>query len=173
MDNREKTKTLILYICSELSENKNFGSTVLNKILYYIDRTIYLKTKKTLTCFKYIKQERGHTPQPKFFLDIRDELVKEGKAFLKEIDRFGFIQKKLIVKETPDMSTFSPLEQLIIDKTILSLKDYSATEISDLSHNELNWQIANLGEELPPYTFWLGGYSYNEKGIKEKSKIAI
>lgn len=155
MGDINKTRNLILHICKKLEHTDNFGATLLNKMLYYIDNVHYLKHGEPISHLTYIKQKNGFTPKPSEFLMVRDLLVEHGEAELREVEYFGKIQKRLFALSEPELGDFSPDEIALIDNIVEQLKDMRAVEISELSHSEINWQIAKPMEELPFYTYLL------------------
>ena len=151
----EKTKQLLLYIANKMEDNPHYGSIILNKTLYYIDHIHYLKTGNKITNFNYINQERGHTPLPSQFVPQREKMIKEGLVELIEVERFGKIQKRLKAIAKADASVFTEEELETIDKVIVDITPYTATDISNETHKELSWLLSETKEELPPFTFLL------------------
>jgi hypothetical protein len=133
--NRKKAKALILYVCSKMSSSETFGSTVLNKVLYYIDHLHYVETGETITGLKYIKQPAGPTPSPREFLVLRESLQKEGKLEIRQSVFLGKQQKKPVAVSEPDLSTFSSAEIAKIDEVIDLFKNATAALASGLSHD--------------------------------------
>lgn len=169
--NRKKTKALILYVCSKLSSSKTFGSTVLNKILYYVDHLHYVKTGETMTGFKYIKQHAGPTPSPGEFLPLRLSLEKEGKLQIRQSTFLGKQQKKPIALSEPDLSTFTSEEIAEIDAIIDVFENATAALASSISHDEIALKIAEDMEELPPYTFLLTRADLTEDDLAWAQKV--
>jgi hypothetical protein len=154
-DKNKKTEDLVIYICYKLHVNDNFGAVTLNKILYFIDNLHYLLYGKPISNFKYIKQERGPTPEPSHFLALKDKLISEGRLEEIEVDYFGKLQKKLISKSEPDLKCFAKEEIFMIENVIDSMGSFDAKTLSDFTHNQINWQVAELKEELPFYSYLL------------------
>lgn len=151
----KKTNELILYIASKLALRGNYGSTLLNKALYFADCIAYMKLGFPITTFRYIKQNFGPTPDPAQFLKVRDQLVTGGDIEVLEIEYFGRLQKEVIAKRQPDVSVFSVEEIVIVDDVLSQIEHMSGTEISDLSHQFPAWKVADDKEELPFFTFLL------------------
>lgn len=160
-----KDEELLLYVTSKLKDCPNFGSILLNKILYYIDNIHYLKHGKPISSFSYVKQEMGPTPAPAIFMPLRERLIKAGKLEMEEIERFGKIQKRLVAKKEYDISLFTSLEIELIDMVIDDCKDFTASKISDISHKELAWQLAKPFETLPFNTYLLTQSEIEEDDI--------
>jgi hypothetical protein len=150
-----KSKELILYISSRLKDKHNYGSTLLNKSLYFIDSMSYLKKGMPISHFEYIKQKFGPTPKPAQFLQIKDELITKKEMDVVDVNYFGREQKKFRALREPDMSVFSSDEINIINSVLDSICDTNAVDISEYSHKFIAWQFASEKESLPYYTFLL------------------
>ena len=151
----EKTEQLLLYICDKMKDEKGFGSTVLNKVLYYVDSINYLHTGEPLSDLTYIKQKNGPTPKPSQFLPLRTHLISEGKLKVNLVDFFGRTQKRPECLINPNLERFTANEVSLIDRIIDQFKEIDGTLASHISHQEPAWEIANSMEELPFYTFLL------------------
>jgi hypothetical protein len=160
-----KTEQLILHVCKRLESHDNFGSTLLNKILYYSDNYNYVITGNPISELTYVRQKRGATPKPATFLSIRDSLIDEGKAELIEVDYFGKMQKRLVARSEPDLSVFDPKEIALIDGVIDNFRDVNAKTISKISHEELSWKVAEPMEDLPFYTYLLSAEEPTEEEV--------
>ena len=166
----KKTIELVVYIASKLNDKPNYGSTLLGKALYFIDSVNYLKTGKPITELTYIKQEKGPTPNPNKFLSIRDALVANGDLEKIEMDYFGRTQQKFIAKREPNINVFTKEEIFLIDGVLESICDHNATEISELSHLFLAWNIAENKEELPFHSFLLDIEDPTDKDLEWANK---
>jgi hypothetical protein len=51
-----KSTELIIYIAEQLKDSPNYGATLLNKTLYYVDLMQYLTNGSTITDFQYVNQ---------------------------------------------------------------------------------------------------------------------
>lgn len=157
-----KTQELFIYIIYKLKEKPNFGSTVLNKALYFIDCESYFKTGKPVSSFAYIKQKFGPTPSPKQFLILRDKLVQSGQIDIVKTERFGRVQSRYVPNRRPVVILFTREEMSLIDEVLETICDTSATKISDLSHQLIAWKFARSSEELPFFTYLLTSKPINE-----------
>lgn len=151
----DKTKQLVLYIADRMKDEKTYGATVLNKVLYYIDNVSYLENGKPISDFKYIKQGFGATPSPSQFLPLKRELIDENSATEKSFDYFGRLQKKFVATKPPDIHCFSAEEISLIERIIDLFKSVNASTVSNYNHQELCWRAAKNMEELPFFTYLL------------------
>lgn len=149
-----KFRELLLYIAERSERDARFGATKLNKILFYSDFWAYRKTGSSITGQEYQKLERG--PAPKRLLPVVKKMEKQEVCTWAERDHYGLPQCRLIARREPDLSLFSGEEIAIVDQVIRELWNLNATEVSDLSHQFIGWQIAREGEEIPYSTVRLG-----------------
>jgi hypothetical protein len=161
-----KTSQLILYVCRKMADGPEFGSTVLNKVLFYADHTFYVQQGKTITGLTYVKQESGPTPSPKQFSPLRERMINEGALKIKESSYLGKIQKRPVALATPDLEKFSGKEVATIDEVIEVFKGVNAATASEISHSELGWQVAGMMEEIPPFAYLLSEAELTEDDIK-------
>jgi hypothetical protein len=161
-----KTKELILYIANKLDSKDNYGGTLLNKALYFIDNVNYLRTGSPISDFTYVKQEFGPTPEPSQWLAIKQMLLESGEAIVKEQNYFGRVQKRLIATRDADISHFSSEEIDLINEIISSIGDWTAVQASDYSHQYPAWLAAEDRERLPFYTFLLSAKPPSDKDIE-------
>jgi|SRR5208282_442869 len=165
----KKAKQAILYICNRMSSSPGFCSTMLNKVLYYADHIHYLKRGKTITGFGYIKQRFGPTPKPAEFLRIRESLWREKKLGEESVEFFGKIQKRPVVRRVDlanDVSCFSGEEVSDLEEVINAFSGATGKMVSNLSHEELAWKLADLMEDLPHHTCLLSEAQLEENDLK-------
>jgi hypothetical protein len=171
-NSHQKTKELILYVANKLPAKANYGSTLLNKALYFIDNIAYLKTGNPISEFKYVKQQHGPTPEPVMFLSIKEQLEVSGELEIIEAEYFGRIQKRFIAKRAPSVDVFTAAQIAIMDDVLSSIGDWNGSEASDFSHQFPAWQVAEDKEELPFFTFLLTSSPPREEDIAwAKSEI--
>lgn len=161
-----KTRELVVYLADKLAAQKNYGSILLNKALYFIDNINYLKTGYPISDFKYIKQERGPTPEPSQFLRLRSDLERSSSIEMVEAEYFGRLQKRLVAKRRANLDEFSSSEIALIDGILNDLRDLKGTQASDLSHQYPAWQVAGQKEVLPFYTFLITSKEASDEDIK-------
>jgi len=150
----EKFKELILYIAQESEFDPNFGATKLNKILFFCDFLTYRAHRTSISGQRYFKLPYG--PAPRALKPALAELV-EGEACI-EIERshFGHPQKRIIVRREANLEAFTATEVALVASVIRALWDNSAQEVSELSHHFIGWQLAELHEDIPFETIFMG-----------------
>lgn len=144
-----KMRELILYVSEKLADDDKFGSTKLNKVLFFADFLQYGMTKKTITGKDYWKLDKG--PVPKCLVPLREEMIKEGSLDIIERDYWGKPQKVPVAKCKPNLGVFTADEMSLIDYVIEQLRPCDANECSLKSHKylELFWDLAEYKETIP------------------------
>lgn len=171
-NNEIKAEQMVLYISNKLQDCTGYGSVVLNKVLFYADATAFLKTGKTISGFTYIKQKNGHTPG-NTFVNMRTRMISSGAVEMKDVERFGKVQKRLIPRKAPSLLAFSGEEISFMDEVCEFAKELNATQMSEYSHKELGWILAREFEEIPACAYLLTNSEINENDVKwAKDKIS-
>ena len=93
-DKHYKLKQLILYISSKLTSKQNFGETLLNKLLYFIDFDYYEWTGSLITDEKYVKLP--YWPVPKTMKEVIEEMQQDWQIKIMTREYFGKSQKTII-----------------------------------------------------------------------------
>jgi len=145
--NDERIQELILYVARKCECDSKCGATKLNKILFYSDFLAYRQFGRSITGHAYRRLSQG--PVPHLMPRFQNALIDNDDAAIQERDYFGRRQKRLIALREPDLDGISGDEIAIVDEVIGMLKDMSAKEVSDLSHEFLGWQAASDGEQIP------------------------
>lgn len=150
--NSTKFRELLLYIAEQCADDPTFGSVKLNKILFYADFAAYRQLRRPITGATYRKLSEG--PAPKELLPSRHHLVDAGRLAIESRSYFGHMQKRPVALsvDDADVSVFSESELEIVDETIAFFRGKSAREVSDYSHREPGWILAQDYEEIPYQT---------------------
>ena len=99
-----------------------------------------------ITGEKYIKKPNG--PVSPNFMDLKDELINEGKI-KEDVEKvINYRRYRYTSLKKPDISCLNGEEISIIDDTINRIPSMSAKEISDYSHGDMPWKVAENDEEL-------------------------
>jgi transcriptional regulator with XRE-family HTH domain len=144
---KEKFKEVLLYILTKVGSKPNIGETVLYKFLYFIDFDYFEKFEEQLIGATYIKNHYGPTPVE--FKVIIDEMIKEGELERIESKYFDHLQKKYLPIRDPDLTKLKDARELQhIDEVLARLSDKNANELSNYSHNDVPWIIAEDNEPI-------------------------
>lgn len=142
----DRFSQLVSMVISNCDDPKTLGATRLNKILWFSDVEHYMATGKSISGASYIKRKRG--PVPATILKTLESLESSGVISIQEPQEQYAVREFKSIADV-DESMFTDIEKSIandISKEIRS--NYTATEISDLSHDTI-WEAAFDGEEIP------------------------
>jgi len=143
-ENIKKFKETLLYILSKVGSRPNIGQTALYKLLYFIDFDYYEKFEKQLIGATYIKNKYG--PTPVSFAKIVKEMEKTGDIVEVKSKYFNHDQTKYIAVREADVSKFNGNELKHIDNELERLAHLTAHQLSELSHIDTPWKVANERE---------------------------
>ncbi len=172
----QKFQELVLYIAEKCNADPNFGKTKLNKILFFADFLAYGMFGRSITGATY--QRRDFGPVPKEITSARRSLVDMGAATIEYQRRFNYPQERLVAKRPANPSLFTLDEKRLVDDVIRELWHHSAVSVSDLSHREVGWRLADDREVIPYNTVFLSQRSTTATDIAHgqyyaKNKAAL
>ncbi|TSC55718.1 MAG: Uncharacterized protein G01um101418_739 [Parcubacteria group bacterium Gr01-1014_18] len=145
--NVEKFKEVLLYILSKVGGKPNVGETVLYKLLYFIDFDFYEKFEEQLIGATYIKNHFGPTPVE--FKAIVGEMIDGGELVRVSGKYFNHEQRKYLPVRQADLTRLKDARELRhIDEVLARLSDKNAAELSDYSHQDTPWIIAEKNAPL-------------------------
>jgi hypothetical protein len=136
--NKEKFKQVLHYIIACCGDIDNVGRTVLYTLSYFSDFNCYELYEEKLTGESYRKIPFG--PAPIHFEDIIHSLEEDGK--IKESKRtYGnYPQFRYSSQEDPLTNLLSERELEVINDVIKKYSCKNATEISDISHQDMPYK---------------------------------
>jgi len=147
----QKLMELMLYVALKCQDDKTFGNTKLNKILFFSDFCAFRKFGHPITGAVYQKLEHG--PAPRRLLPAAKTLESDKRAGWQaaSLGRYNN-QKRLIALQNPNLSLFAAEEIALVDWVVDQLAGKTGKEVSDLSHELPGWQCAEMGEDIPYFT---------------------
>jgi hypothetical protein len=145
--NDAKLKELILFIALRSQDDPRFGSTKLNKLLFFADFLAYVKLGKAITWHEYMKLPNG--PAPRKMVPIRQEMIEAKSLAMQERDHYGKAQKVPVALREADLSVFSATEIAIVTEVLDAFRKNNAKGISSLSHKFAGWKLAADRETIP------------------------
>ena len=148
---KEKFKTLVLYVIWRSSGMRDFGLTRLNKVLWLSDARAFETTGKSVTGESYRRQKFG--PVADHLDEILQQFRDSRQAQLWIEPYFDFEITRYTAHAPPDMSAFSGHELGIIDWWIKTISDERPAASPAGPSHDYAWQIAKMGEELPLQAF--------------------
>lgn len=143
----DKLKAMIHYI-ADASPRGMLGKVKLNKVLWFSDREMYLKTGQTISGETYLRFPNG--PVSRNLLNAQRQLEAEGKILIRKVRHYSYEQYEYLSLTDPDISPFSPQELDIIGRQISWIAPLHATQVSEISHDR-TWEIFSDGEEIPMF----------------------
>ena len=142
--NTKKLKNVLLYILEQCAGKPNVGETVLNKLLYFSDFNYYETYEAHLTGATYKKLPFG--PVPEGINEILNRMIDNGLIHRIKTMYHGYPQNRYIPLEKADLTSLSAAEKDIIDQVIDRFSDWSASSLSDYSHQDMPWRATKEGE---------------------------
>jgi putative zinc finger/helix-turn-helix YgiT family protein len=129
----DRFKNVVLFL---LKDNGWLWKTKLLKLLFYADFFYFQQKGISITGAQYRHIDLGPVPD---HYDKFLERLQDLRAVAKEFVQFNgvdYLGEKLVALQDPETELFSPLELRCIKFISDYFRDYSASRISDYSHNE-------------------------------------
>jgi hypothetical protein len=166
-----KLGELILYISGKSAGDARFGSTKLNKLLYFSDFLAYGKFGEPITCAVYRHLVNG--PAPRDLEEIRDGLIAVGALRLEErkLDNERR-QIRPVALRAANTDNFSAKQIELVGELIRVHWDRTADEISLASHNYVGWKMTKNGETIPYETIFLSDAPLTPEEIYRGQELA-
>lgn len=166
----DKLRELIVYVANRSAEDRWFGATKLNKLLYYSDFAAFRQLGAPITGADYMKLPEG--PAPREFLRARQSLLADGSIGIESRPLMGYIQQRVVAHRPADQTLFSPDELAVVDEVIDSLGGLTSRQVSDMSHEEPGWKMAADYETIPYATAWLSPEPLTQDQLEHGLKVA-
>jgi len=145
-----KVREAILYVAARCERDATFGATLLNKILFFADLDLFLRTGKSVTERQHQKLPQG--PALRCLLHVREEMECPGPSQSLKRERRSFhgkLQHGPVALRQADTSVFTSSELAALDAAIEGLRGKTAAQASRLSHKRFNWwDILKLRETV-------------------------
>jgi len=167
--NKNKFVEFVLYVADKCFFHEKFGVTKLNKILFFADFLAYANFGKPITAAEYFNLERG--PAPQQMKPILDEMQEKGEIEIVRTRFFTKTQHRPIAKRAADIRSFKSHEIALIDQVIEDLKDMTAQEVSNYSHQYVGWKMTEERELIPYHTVFCKD-THEDEITDEDRKIA-
>ena len=136
-----KYKNVILHLAQRVGARPNVGETVFYKLIYFVE-TLARSTKGVgMTNERFYKMQYG--PVPASFQTVTVEMINANELDRVQGRYFTYMQTKYLPRV--EATGLTNEELMIIDKIIYTLGDKTATELSDLSHQDAPWIQADNG----------------------------
>ena len=166
----DKLRELVLYIAGKSVEDPNYGATKLNKLLFFSDFLAYGLLGKAITGASYQRLPRG--PAPRELTNLVKEMETSNEAFLYERPYFGYRQKRLLPNRPSHLEVFVASEIALVDQVIEILSGKNAAEVSELSHLQLGWKLAEDREDIPYESIFLSNEDPTQEDLRRALDLA-
>jgi hypothetical protein len=140
----DRLSALLHYIINAVP-GPELGAVKLNKISWFADREQFIRSGRTISGREYIKLERG--PVPAGVEDELEHLKRIGAVIERRTKVVDYSRREFESIIPPDVSVFAGDERELIDDVIEFVRSKSASEISEISHDEV-WAEYELGETI-------------------------
>ena len=107
---RRRFKELVLYASERAADHPRFGSTKLNKILFFSDFEAYLRLGRSITGAEYQKLKRG--PAARMFPVLVGEMESDREIEIVRRKVIDYYEEVPVLKESrPNPSVFTEEER--------------------------------------------------------------
>ena len=147
-----------------------FGAVKLNKAIFFPDFTAFASWGETIAHAEYQHQPEGPTVYR--MLPVLDELQAEGSLVIQHVDFYGLIQKRPVNLRPPDLSNFSGREIAVVDGWLETLRPFSGTKVSKISHETAGWRLTSDREKIDPRSVFIGWREPNAAEVSRGQELA-
>jgi len=148
----DRLEALVLHIANHPSV-KDLGTTKLYKLIYFIETKAMRDLGRSLTGSEFVKYEHG--PVPSRGEKAIKHLRKDGRVEVSKRPHAGYTLNEILpLKEAPH--AFDADESALIESVLVDLGESTAAYLSEVSHREPAWAIAELRAKLDPVLMLYG-----------------
>ncbi len=141
--NTNKLRELILFIADSCADEL-VGDIYLNKVLFFSDAFALQHLGEPITGARYQKLPFG--PAARALVPLRNEMIADGDVAIEMIGK----RRVTRALRKPDTSLFSADEIEMVERVMDLFRGYSATVVSDASHDlSPGWNLVEIGEDIP------------------------
>ena len=151
---QNKFREVVLYIAEQSDNDRRFGATKLNKLLYFSDFKAFGMLGAPITGATYQRLDRG--PAPRELLPTLRSMEDAGEIERFERRYFNRPQKVIrALRKSDAESILTTAELEIVDAVLAELRDLNASQVSALSHLDTGWRLARDREDIPYETVYI------------------
>jgi len=140
---KQKFKQVLQYIIYRCGHLENVGSTVLYKLLYFVDFDYYELYEEKLTGEAY--RRLPHGPAPCHFEEAVKELTAEGKIVHVDAKFGGYDQQKFLSLKKPDVDALSGRELQVVEDVVAKYSGMTGAQIGACSHSDMPYKATEDG----------------------------
>ena len=150
---RERFERLVQYVCWICEDPRALGLERLNRILWYVDRTVFLTRDRVATGATYVRHRGGPWAKP-LELVLRD---LERRGLVAQRPRVGDREPDLLVSlAKPDLAGFDAEEISLVEAMTRALCFDQRSTIAFRDAHDTILGAARLGEVIPYFTVFSG-----------------
>lgn len=143
----DKLKEAMLYIASHPNVS-DLGLTKLYKLVYFVEARHLREHAEAITGSDFIKYQHG--PVPSRGEKAIKQLRKAGAIHAEREEFAGYDMTAISPLRKPDPRVLSESERATLDSVCAQLGSKTASQLSDLSHDEPAWIAAPMLRKLSP-----------------------
>ena len=160
---RAKLAELMILAAAFLEADPTYGTTKLNKALFFSDHLHYKRYGAPVSGVTYERLPRA--PAPREVLAVRQRLIDDQDAALEVRGYLGHLQQRLVPLREPEPGTFSDSELTLVAEVCEALRGHSHTNVP-------GWQLAAEREEIPYESAFLSTSTPNRAELDRGAKLA-
>jgi uncharacterized phage-associated protein len=168
--NRAKSAQLIAYVASKT----DVGKTKLMKLLYFIDFTAYAKLGRPITNDSYVNRRWGPVPSD-IFHNLESLIGGYANMSLESRGGENPYAKYSPVDGNSSLHGFADEEIAIIDEVLSLYGNKTRSQLVNVTHEEIPWQVTTEGEPIPyflaPYRAYKRPTKSDVKAITSNKKL--
>lgn len=150
---RDRFETLVQYVCWICEDPRALGLERLNRILWYVDRTLFLTRDRVATGATYARHRGGPWARPLEAV-LRD---LERRGLVAQRPRIGDREPDLLVSlARPDLAGFDPEEISLVEAVTRALCFDNRATVALRDAHDAVLGAARLGEVIPYFTAFAG-----------------
>jgi len=142
-----KFAELVVYVAQRLQGDPAGGAVKVNKVLFYAEFGHMRAHGRPITGAEYFRLPQG--PAPRRLVPVRDRLIARGDLQQVKSSYLGMTQHRLIPLRDPDLSLFTDDEIETVEQALAALLSLTGAAASDMSHEEIGWQMVEERETIP------------------------
>ena len=150
----QKLEELILYLCDRSESDPAFCATKLNRLLFHLDFTAYVRFGASITGAQY-RQEQ-HEPRLIGLAHVLAGLSSRGALALRDGDDLNGRGRRLFALRSANVDVLTPREVDLVNRVVDRCRGLSARETADRLCDFPAVKIAEE-DELVPYEIALVG----------------
>lgn len=150
---RQRFETLVQYVCWICEDPRMLGLDRLHRILWYVDRNLYLTRGRVATGASYVRHRAGPWARPM-------------EAVLRELERRGLVVQRarvgdhdpdlLLALAKPEIGGFDPEEISLVEAVTRAICFDSRSSIPHREAHDAILLAARPGEVVPYFTVFAG-----------------